>query len=80
MPLRHREPQHVSEGARVAVGDGAGQAEDLLREHLLVGDHLVQVAQAALVVAPLGALDEEAVASLPGEPDPHPDAWPGPVR
>ena len=78
--LRYREPQHVREGARVAVGDGAGQAGDLPGEHLLGGYHPLQVAEAALVLAVGGPLDEEAVGQLAREPHPDPDARAGPGR
>ncbi len=74
--LRYGEPEHVREGARVAVGDGAGQAGDFLGEHLLGGYHPLQVAEAALVLAVGGPLDEEAVGQLAREPDPDPDARP----
>ena len=61
VPLRYGEPEHVREGAGVAVGDGAGQAGDLPGEHLLSGHHPLQVAEAALVLAVGRPLDEEAV-------------------
>ena len=78
--LRYGQPEHVREGARVAVGDGAGQAGDLLGQHLLGGYHSLQVAEAALVLAVGGPLDEEAVGQLAREPDPDPDARPRLVR
>ena len=73
--LRYRQPEHVSEGARVPVGDGAGQAGDFPGEHLLGGHYPLQVTQGALMLAVGGPLDEEAVGQLACEPDPDPDAW-----
>ncbi len=74
MPRRHRQPQDVGQGARPAVGGGAGEGEDLRGEHDLAGDGSLQKRQPALVLGGRRAFHHEAVDELAGEPHPHPAA------
>ena len=66
------QPQHVAEDAGVAVGDGAGEGQDLGGEDRFGADHAADVGQPAGVLGVGPALDDEPVQVAPGEPDPHP--------
>ena len=67
-----RQPQHVAQGAGVALGDGPAQRQQRGREHRLRAHHPPQRGQPALVLGLGAALQDEAVDVLPGEPHPHP--------
>ena len=73
MARRQRQAQHVGERARVPVGDGAAQLQDLRREHLLAGHDAAQRHEPAVVVGGLLPRDDVPGDVLPPEPglDPH---------
>ena len=72
VPGRHGEPHHVGEAAGVVVGHPPDQPGDLGGEHGFGRDDLGERAQAAVVVAGVAPLQQEAVALLAGEADPDP--------
>ena len=70
MPLRDRQPQDVSERARVPVGDGARKPGDLGGEHRLGRHDPLQEASRPMV-AGARPVQHETVGQLPGETHPH---------
>lgn len=89
VPRGYGELKHVGEAARVPVGDGTAEGEQLRSEHRLRRDDVREGRESALVVRGGTPLDEEAVdesaalaaaaAHLPpagAEPHPDPDAGP----
>ena len=74
VPGRDGQPQHVGQGARVAVGDLPGQGHDLRAEHRFRRDHPVQPGQAPAVRAGGHPVQQVPVDELAGEPDPDPAA------
>ncbi|CAG6894583.1 hypothetical protein PICSAR11_02330 [Mycobacterium avium subsp. paratuberculosis] len=74
VPGRHRQPQHVGAGPRVAGRHRVDQPADLRRQHRLRRHHPIQPAQLALVVGVVAALQQEPVDQPAVEAHPHPHA------
>ncbi len=74
VPRWDSQPEHIGEGARVPVGDLAGERRDFLGEHGLRRDDPLQGGQAARVVAGAHPFQQVAAGELAREPDPDPAA------
>jgi hypothetical protein len=72
---RDRQPEHVGQGAGIAVGDLAGERRDLRAQHRLGRNDPLQVGQPPRVLTGGRALQQVAACQLAREP--HPDPAPG---
>ena len=74
VPRRDGQPEHVSEGTRITVGDLPGERRDFGCEHGLRRNYPLQCGQTARMIALGQPFQQVAAGELAGEPDPDPAA------